>query len=262
MVINLNGRVALVTGGSEGIGRAIARTFAREGVKVAICSRRQEAIEEAARSIQADTGSEVLPLVADIGRHQDVRNFVRAAADHFGRIDILVNNAHEPPLGLPMELDDEVYEESVRVKPLGYIRCSREVVPYLRRQGGGRIIMVIGGSLRSPGNNVAAGIGNSATLNFAKGLADELAKDNILVNCVAPGLTKTRRWPWHLEYVAQKQGISAEEAERRFVTSIPLGRVGEAQEMANVVLFLASDLASYMTGSLLTVDGGLSRSIL
>lgn len=262
MQINLNGKVALVTGASEGIGRAVAHTFAREGVKVAICSRRREAIEEAARAIQDDTGSEVLPVVADIGRRQDIRNFVQSAADRFGHIDILVNNAHEPPLGSPMELDDEIYEESVRVKPLGYIYCTREVVPHMRRQGGGRIIMVIGGSLRSPGINVTAGIGNSATLNFAKGLADEVAKDNILVNCVAPGLTATRRWPWHLEYVAKKQGLSVEEAKRRFVSQIPLGRVGSAQDMANAVLFLASDLANYMTGSLITVDGGLSRNIL
>ena len=262
MVIDLNGKVALVTGASEGIGRVVAHTFARVGVRVAICSRRREAIEEAARLIQAETGSEVLPVVADIGRRQDIGNFVQTAANHFGRIDILVNNAHEPPMGLPMELDDEAYEESVRVKPLGYIYCSREVVPYMRRQGGGRIIMVVGGSLRSPGTHVSAGISNAAALNFAKGLADELGKDNILVNSVAPGLTSTRRWPWHLEYAAKRQGISAEEAERRLLSQVPLGRVGEAQDVANVVLFLASDLASYITGSLVTVDGGVSRSML
>ena len=262
MIISHKDKVVLVTGGSEGIGRAIAKSFAADGAKVAICARTKETVDQAARELQEETGSEVRPFVCDVAKPEEIRAFVDGAAKHFGRIDVLVNNAHAPILGMPTELSDEVYEETVRVKPLGYVYCSLAAIPHMKKQGSGRIIMILGDSLRSPGIGVTAGIANVSSLNFAKALSDELAPDNIRVVCVAPGLVNTRRWPWIAEYLSSKESIPMEQANGMLLNAIPLKRLGEPEEIANVVSFMASDLASYMTGCLVTVDGGMARSIL
>ncbi|MFQ5879683.1 MAG: SDR family NAD(P)-dependent oxidoreductase [Dehalococcoidia bacterium] len=260
MELGLAGKGALVTGASKGIGKAVAWALAEEGVDVAMCARNGEELERAAKEIEDATGRTVVPIAADMGNPDDIRRFVAEAAKRLGRIDILVNNAGAAQPGFVLDLSDEAFVSAIQVKLLGYVRCAREVVPHMRHQGGGCIVMIAGGAGRQPTASMAApGITNAGAINFTKALADAVAKEKIRVVAISPGLIHTERAQLIQETSARQQGVPVEEVARRAVANTPLARFGETREIADMVLFLASDQARFVTGTHIAVDGGAGR---
>ncbi len=263
MKLGLEGKVAIVGGGSKGLGRACALGLSREGVKVAICSRNRESLEQASKEISSETGSEVFAVPGDLSRLADIERLVAATVERFGRLDVMVNNSGGPPAGSAQGAGEDLWEQAIQVSLLFFARMSREAIPHMRKQGGGRIINIFASSVKQPIENLMLSAATRlGALGFAKTLADEVAKDNILVNNVAPGYLLTDRMMEVIEYRAEANRISYDEAMKSLTSIIPMGRVGRPEELANLVVFLASDAASYITGTTIQVDGGLIRSML
>jgi len=255
--LGLKGKVAVVTGGTEGIGRATALRFAREGARVAICARRQEPLDKTAAEIRK-AGAEVLAVSADMSQAADIERFIKAVIERFGRIDVLVNNAGTSARGKFLEVDDKTWSADLELKVFGAIRCTRLAVPHMKKQGGGRIINITTSSAKQPGaESMPTSVSRAAGLAITKALSKEYAADNILVNTVCIGKIKSGQH----ERRYTKQGISAEDYYRQAAKDIPLARVGEADEVANVIAFLASNAASYVTGTSINLDGGMSGTL-
>ena len=260
MDLGLRGKVAVVTGASEGIGKAAAFSLSKEGARVAICARRPELLEEAAQEIRAGTGGEVLAVSTDVTNGAQVEDFLRKVVETWGGIDILVNNAGGSNANSFESVSDEGWQGDLEVKLFGAIRTSRYAIPSMRARGGGRIINVtmIGG--KQPGaNSVPTSVSRAAGIALTKALSKELAKDHILVNTVCVSTIKSgqisrgaaRRFP----------NLPLEEAYKEMGKNMPLGRIGEAEEVADVIAFLASERASFVTGVALNVDGGVSGAV-
>ncbi len=263
MDLGLNGKVGLVTGGSKGIGKAIARGLAREGAKVAICARNKAPLEQAAQEIARETGSEVLPVPGDLTQPEDVQRIVDTTARHFGRIDILVNNAGAAPGGEILTLTDEDWQLALQLKFMGYVRCTKAVLPHMLKQGGGRIVNIVGNDGVKPmGIELSPSAANAADLAMTVALAEQYGRHNICVNAINPGPVATERWGQLISGIAQMRGISVEEAQRRAERSIPLGRICTPEEVTNVAVFVASERASFMNGALITLDGGQRKALL
>jgi 3-oxoacyl-[acyl-carrier protein] reductase len=254
MDLGLKGKVAVVTGGTQGIGRATALRLAQEGANVAICSRTQEAVDATAAEIQK-FGVQGLGVKADMSKAADIERFMKAVIDRFGRIDILVNNAGTSKRGAFLELTDAEWSADIELKVFGAIRCTRLAVPHMKKQGGGRIINIAIASAKQPGaQSYPTSVSRAAGLAITKALSKEFAADNILVNAVCIGKIKSGQH----ERRYKKDGTSAEQYYATAAKDIPMKRVGEAEEVANVITFLASDAASYVTGSSINLDGGIS----
>jgi 3-oxoacyl-[acyl-carrier protein] reductase len=252
--ISLQGKVAAVTGGSEGIGKAAALLLAQLGAKVAICARRADVLEQAAAEI-VKTGSEVAAFVADASKPEDMPRFIEQTVQRFGRVDILVNNAGGTGQWAFDTVDDAAWENDLAIKVMAQVRTARAAMPHMKRQGGGRIINLNMVSAKQPGfQQFPTTVSRAAGLALTKGLSKELAAFNILVNAVAVGKIKSKSQ----ERRAQRNGVSVEEHYALTGKTVPLGRMGEAEEVANVIAFLASDAASYVTGTCVNVDGGMS----
>ena len=263
MDLELAGKKALVTGGSRGIGKAIARTLAAEGCEVAISARDAERLARAASEI-AEAGGPVHWFTAESADDASVRAMVAAAAEAMGGIDILVNNAASPgsvhgpkPLS---ELTDEVVRPDLEVKVLGYIRAAREVAPHMRAAGWGRIINVSGLAARSSGNTVGS-IRNVSVAALTKNLADELGRDGINVTVVHPGLTETEATPERIAQTAADQGVSEAEAEARMAALNSSRRIITSENIADVVAFLASPKSAAINGDTIAAGGGVGRGI-
>jgi NAD(P)-dependent dehydrogenase (short-subunit alcohol dehydrogenase family) len=254
MDLGLKGKVALVTGGTEGIGKATALTLAREGARVAICARRKPLLDAVAAEITG-AGGEALAIVADMSKAADCKRFIDEAVRKFGRIDILVNNAGTSKRGKFLELQDEEWSADIELKVFGAIRCTRLAIPHMKKQGGGRIINITISSAKQPGaESMPTSVSRAAGLAITKALSKEFAADNILVNTICIGKIKSGQH----ERRYTKDGVSAEDYYAKLGKDIPLQRAGEAQEVANVITFLASDAASYVTGTSINLDGGIS----
>jgi len=254
MDLGIAGRVAFVTGGSRGIGRAVAERLCREGASVALCARNRDSLAEAQRTLEALGSGRVLAIEADL---------TETAAAAWGRIDILVNNAGAAR-GIPFDdLTEELWLENLKLKLFGYLRMARLVLPHLRRNGWGRIVNVAGlAGLQPSPLTMPVGLNNAGILNVMKALADAEAPHNILVTTVCPGPILTERQTRLLQDAARAKGVSVAEAEREATGAIPLKRMGRPEEVADAVAFLASERASYITGSLVLTDGGLHRTMI
>ena len=255
MELGLKGKVIAITGGSEGIGGATAMRMAQEGAKLALCARRADVLESAAEKIRKATGAEVMTMTADVTKPDDMQRFVDETVKRFGRIDTLVNNAGATGQQPFEAVDDKAWQLDIDIKVLAHIRTTRAAIPHMKKQGGGRIINLNMVAAKQP----AAGTfptttSRAAGLALTKGLSKELAPFNILVNAVAVGKIKTPQQ----QRSAKRFNLSVDEHYAKTGKTVPMGRMGESEEVANVIVFLASDAASYVTGTCINVDGGLS----
>jgi len=265
MDMGLQGKVAIVTGGSEGIGKAAALGMAREGARVLIVARRADVLEQAVQDIKSATGGIAVPVPADVTDRGTAGRVVQTALDQFGRVDILVNNAGTSMAKAFEEVSDEDWETDFGVKIWGAVRFIRAVIPEMRKVGGGRIINVTNLAGRTPrAASMPTAISRASGIAITKGLSKDLAKDNILVSTVCIGLIKSGQT--ERRYIRAKEsnpnltleGFWVQAAEER---GIPMGRVGEAQEAGDVITFLASERASYLTGIAVNIDGGTSAVV-
>ncbi|MFT4171039.1 MAG: SDR family oxidoreductase [Rhodocyclaceae bacterium] len=257
MDLGLNGKVALITGGSDGIGKATAKLLAAEGVSVAIVARRPDVLAAAADEIR-NAGGKVLPIAADISDPHEAQRVVKETAARFGRLDIVVNNAGTSAAQPFESVTDEAWQHDLDLKLFAAIRVARCAVPHLRHQGGGRIINVTAIGGKHPGaKSMPSSVSRAAGIALTKALSKELGPDRILVNTVCIGLVKSGQQA----AAAARNGLSADDYYTKLGETVPLGRVGEADEVAQVITFLASNAASYVTGTSINLDGGLSSSI-
>jgi 3-oxoacyl-[acyl-carrier protein] reductase len=263
MDLGLKGKVALVTGGSKGIGKAVTRGLAHEGAKVAICARGKSELEAAASEIAKATGGEIFVVAGDLTRDRDVQHIVDATVGRFGRIDILVNNAGAAPGGLLLDLTDEDWQKALQLKFMGYIRCMKAVIPHMLKQGGGRIVNVVGNDGVKPiGIELTPSAANAADLAVTVALAEQYGRENICINAINPGPVATERWDGLIGGIAKIRQIPVDEAQKRAERSIPLGRICTPEEVANVVVFVASERASFMNGAVITLDGAQRKALL
>src|SRR5262245_48552821 len=242
MDLGLTGRVAIVTGASRGIGKAIAGELAREGADVVVCGRHRETLDEAAQALAKDTGRRIVPIAADTTRWESVTALVASTLAQLGRIDVLVNNAATPGgivSGPLADADEAALLEDINTKVLGYLRCAKAVAPHMQRRGWGRIVNIGGLSGRRSGN--ISGLRNAAIVHMTKTLADQLGQHGITVNLVHPGTTRTER---------------TDQATEKRASTNAIRRIVDAQEIAQVVTFLASTKAANVTGIAIDASGG------
>jgi len=263
MDLGLKDKVAIVGGGSKGLGRACAEVLAQEGASVVVCSRTRADVERAAREIGQATGADTLAFAGDLDKPETVRDLVAAAVERFGRLDVLVSNSGGPPLARAATATEEQWATAVQRSLLFFARMAREAVPHLKRQGGGRIINILASTVYQPIPNLAlSGATRMGVVAFAKSLADELGRDGILVNNVCPGSILTERMLSNVTARAKELGLSVDDALAQRAAETAVGRIGDPKEMAYLVAFLASDKSTYITGTTILVDGGLVRSVL
>ena len=263
MDLQLNGKKAIVTGGSEGIGKAITLGLAQEGVDVAICARRKEPLEAAAKEIADATGRNIVPITADLTDTEQANAFIDGAVEALGGVDILVNNAGAAVGGVLEYLSDEQWEDALQLKFFGYVRCTRAVLPYFKKQGGGRVVNLIGNDgVKHSYWEIAPGAANAAGQNLTISLAGQYGKDNISFVAVNPGPVRTERWAGLVEGMARDMKLTIEEADQLAPRSIPLGRIAETVEVANLVTYLASPLAHFVNGTMIEIDGGQQKPMM
>ncbi|MCU1692316.1 MAG: short chain dehydrogenase family protein [Frankiales bacterium] len=256
MLLDLSDRRVIVTGASRGIGRAIARAFADEGCRIAICARGKEALDEVAEDLRARGAKDVLARVTDVGSTPDVQTFVAEAAAAFGGLDVLVNNAGQGRSGTVDTLTAEQLLEHANLIQGAHLRLAGAVVPHLREAGGGRIINInaVAGKFPQP-NGIPSSVNRAAAMALSDSLASALGPDGILVNSVNLGFVDTGQWIRHRDH--QAPHATVEQVQAAYASSIPLGRMAQPEDVAGVVLFLASDAASYLTRASIDVTGGL-----
>jgi len=263
MDYGLQGRVAIVGGGSKGIGRAVAQMLAGEGAHVVIAARGQRALVHTADAIRDATGADVLPVECDMASYDDIKRLVARTVEAYGRIDIVVNNAGGPPLGPFEQHDDAAWQAALDTNMLSVARLTREALPYLKQSDQPRIINITSTAVKEPIDGLV--LSNSARLavvGLAKTLSKELGPHGITVNNIGPGLTITDRIRPVLEAQAKAEGRSFEEMKERRAQSIPLRRLGEPEDVAALAVFLASKQARQITGQTILVDGGATGAVM
>jgi 3-oxoacyl-[acyl-carrier protein] reductase len=263
MDLGLKSKVALVAASSRGLGKAIAFGLAREGTKLVICARNKDVLEKTADEILLATNVSVFPLAMDLSEKDRIGWLIEETMDLFGRIDILVTNTGGPPPGRFEELDEEDWQKAAQGTLMSAVRLSRAVIPSMRKQKWGRIIHMVSISAKQPVEGLfLSNVIRPAVLGLAKCQSQELAEDNILVNAVCPGYFLTDRVKKLVEEKARSEKKKADRVLEEMTAQIPLGRMGDPEELANLVVFLASEKSSYMTGSMLSIDGGMLKGIL
>ncbi len=263
MDLQLKGKTALVTGGSEGIGKGIARALAREGVDVAVCARRKDKLDQAAAEIAKETGRKVVAIPADLTKDADAKNFVEQGHRALGRVDIMVNNAGSAPGGVIEHLSEADWTQALQLKFMGYVRCLRYVLPIMVRQGGGRVVNLIGNDgVKHSYWEIAPGAANAAGQNLTMSLASQYGRHNISLCAVNPGPVRTERWAGLVAAMSRDMKLSYEEADKLAPASIPMGRIAEVEEIANLVAMLASPLMHFVNGTMIEIDGGQQKPLM
>lgn len=263
MDLGLKDKVAIITGASKGIGKAIAFNFAKEKANITICSRNIKNLKQVSETIGENTNSKVLPVQTDLEKHEDIQKMVNKTLDKFGRIDVLVNNTGGPPPVKFIDTDEKQWLKAVDQLLMSIINCCYEVIPMMKKQGCGRIINMTSIAAKQPidylilSNTIRSGIHG-----LTKTLSNELAEFGITVNAVCPGFTLTERVVELAKANAFKSGKKYKETIRQWEEQIPIGRLANTDEIAYMVLFYASDKASYITGNITQVDGGYYKSII
>ncbi|NSL53062.1 SDR family oxidoreductase [Calidifontibacillus erzurumensis] len=261
MDLGLKGKSALVLAASKGLGKAIATKLAEEGANVMLASRNEENLKSAAEEIKEKTNGNVDYVVCDITNPNSIKEMVEKTAKKFGAIDILVNNAGGPPAGVFDDFDDAAWQKAFELNLLSYVRSIREVLPYMRKQGGGKILNIASSSFKQPIDGlILSNTFRTGVLGLAKSLATELAKDKILINTLGPGRIGTDRLNELDKIEATRKGITIDEVRTAKEQTIPLGRYGLPEEFANIAVFLCSGANTYVTGQAFLVDGGMVRA--
>ncbi len=263
MDLGLKNKVALVAAASRGLGRAVAEELAVEGVSLVLCSRSEEAINQAANEIAQATGAKVLAVAADVSKANEIARLTQFGFERFGRIDILVTNAGGPPAGQFENLSQEQWEAATRLTLFSAVELARQVLPGMKARRWGRILNITSIAVKQPVDNLI--LSNSlraAVTGFARTLANEVAPFGITVNNIMPGYTRTDRVEELARQTSEKTGASLTDAFAKWEREVPMGRIGEPREFAALAAFLASERASYITGSSIAVDGGWIRSLL
>ena len=262
MDLGLKDRVAIVAASSQGLGKAVALGLAREGAKLAICSRGESKINQTAEEISRETGVEVLARAVDVTDYEQVRRFVAETQQRFGRLDICVTNAGGPPAKPFSETTVEDWQAGVNLNLMSTLYFVREVLPLMQQRKWGRIITITSSSVKQPIDNlVLSNSVRSAVSGLMKTLSSEYGKDNILVTNVCPGYTLTSRLDELSSRLAKAEGLDPQEIQARWAKQVPLGRLGQPEEFANMVVFLASERASYITGVSIAIDGGFVKGV-
>ena len=262
MDLELSGKAAIITGGSVGIGKAIAKELGKEGVDLVICARRSELLDQAASDLAESTGARVVPIAADTTNRESVENMVESAVKALGRVDILVNSAATPGglvRGLLADADEDALLEDINTKVMGYFRCAKAVAPHMQSRGWGRIINIGGLSGRQSGN--ISGLRNAAVTHLTKTLSDQLGPDGITVNLIHPGTTRTERSGPNYSELAKERGVTVEEIESGIAQNIAIRRIVEAEEIGYIAAFLSSPKAIAITGEVIAAGGGSSRAV-
>ncbi|HVP04634.1 MAG TPA: SDR family oxidoreductase [Dehalococcoidia bacterium] len=264
MDYGLNGKAALVGGSSKGIGKAIAAALRREGCRVMLSSRDEGHLKEAAQEIRAQLGGEEVPyVVCDMSSADDIKRAVPTAARAFGGLDVLVNNAGGPPTGTFADLDDRYWQYAIDQNLLSVVRSVREALPHLRQSGRGRIVNVTSVAVKQPIDGlILSNATRLGVVGLAKTLSRELAPLGITVNNVCPGNIATQRLMSLIEERARAQGVEFEQLVAVEEARVPMGYLGEPEDVANLVAFLASDQARFITGTTIQVDGGSTTAVM
>lgn len=263
MDLQLEGKTALVTGGSEGIGKGITLALAKEGVDVAICARRMDVLEQTAADIAKQTNRKIVAIPADLRKDADAKNFIEKAHEALGRVDIMVNNAGSAAGGVIEHLSEDDWEKGLQLKFMGYVRCLRYVLPIMVKQGGGRVVNLIGNDGVKPSYwEICPGAANAAGQNLTLSLAGQYGKHGVSFCAVNPGPVRTERWAGLVKAMSRDMKLSYEDADKLAPSSIPMGRIAEVEEVANLVVMLASPLMHMVNGTMIEIDGGQEKSLM
>ena len=263
MNLGLKNKVAIITGASKGIGKAIATNFAEEKAKITICSRNINNLRKTAETIEEKTGAIILPIQTNLEKHEDIQKMVDETLKKFGRIDILINNTGGPPPIKFIDTTEKYWQKAVNQLLMSTINCCYEVIPIMKKQGWGRIINMTSIAAKQPIDNlILSNSIRSGIHGLTKTLSNELAEYGITVNAVCPGYTLTERIIDLAKANALTSGKKYKDIIKKWEEQIPIGRLGTTDEIANLVLFYASEKASYITGNITQVDGGYNKSII
>ena len=259
MDLGLSGKVALIAASSKGLGKACALAFAREGARVVICARDKETLVQTENELRRQCNADVLSIPCDLTDGGSIKNLVRDVTGSFGTIDVLVNNAGGPSPGYFLDMQDDAWDQAYQLSLMSSVRLTREVLPFMKKQKYGRIVNITSVTVKQPIDQLV--LSNSlrmGVIGWAKTLSNQVAGEGITINNVCPGWTRTGRVDALLRNQAGDQGISVEDAERKITDLIPMRRMGTPDEFAELVVFLASNSAAYITGTTIQIDGGLT----
>ena len=262
MDLGIKDKVAIVCASSKGLGKAVALGLAREGVKLTLCARGKGDLDKTADEIASETGADVLAIECDVSKTADIKKVVDETVKKYKRIDILVNNAGGPPTGTFLDFSLDDWQKAIELNLLSTITFSREALPFMKEQKWGRIINITSVAVKQPIDGlILSNTARAGVIGLAKTLSNEFGPYNITVNNVCPGRILTDRITHLASEKAKREGTSVEDALTAMETDVPLRRIGRPEELASLVVFLASEKASYITGTTIQVDGGLTKGL-